>query len=275
MVMFTGMIPTVGQVYGKPVNLVLSAENQRTIVSTNVQSIGTSGTAGDPQKVDEPITWPTLEVKTIYSDGTSVVAIGNGVDSNNTNKKIAWNNKSGSWVIGQTPLESIRPVGVEDNAGYFLFAAGESQAVFQSNMAYFSTPTPVGGFVDQFHNYQVVNSTGRIDSLSNNGTTTVGASLNTIGTWVTDAAIVEGGSWSHEVGVAELVLTNNRGTSYTFPGAAGNTQIQRANAIPAGNSHPINWDIADSASQGYYGLMGTTGNNVGTGTHLTVTWTQT
>lgn len=273
MVMYTGMVPIVGEVLNRPVNLLFSTQNNRSIVSSNVESVGTSGTTGDPNVVIEPTTWPTIQVDAIYADGAEVLALGTATDSNKATKKLAWTNKSGNWVIGQAPVDQIRPVGIEDNSGFFLVADSNMQGVIRSKFNYAGSPTPAGGFNDILPTYEVVNSRGAIDSLSNNGTTTVGASLTTIGTWVTDSTIAGGGDWSHQVGVAELILTNNRATSYTFPGAAGNTQIQRANAIPYGDSHPVNWDIDNTVAQGYYGPIG--GTHGYTGTYLTVSWVET
>lgn len=267
---------------GKPVSLMFNSGNNRALVTSNVQSVGTSETLGNPLKYGvgrfwgvyppyfrlEKLTpsWNQVSVTSLYADGGKVIALGFGVDSNYQIKQIAINNISGQWNIGLSPFNNVRTVGISKNGAKYLVANG---AIYETAFDY-PQGAPAGTFNNNLPVISTVYAAGGLDSMSNNGSVTVATSKTTIGTWTTTGAIRPGGNWRHNVGEQEMVKTGHYSTSYTFPGSSA-TNIQRVYALDNGDKPPINWGVNPDSAYGYYGLI----SNDTTRATQTTTWVKT
>jgi hypothetical protein len=268
MVNFDGMIPTLGISLGKVVNMLFDKQNKRSIVASNAQSVGVSETTGDPYTQNSNRDWNKLTVDSIYASAGKILALGSGITSTNQSQKLAWTNNSGDWVIGYSPIaQTIRPKGIGYSSGKFVIATGGYTIV--SDFKYKSSGS--SGLVKSLPGTAITNTGNPIDSISTGSTVMVGASLSRSGTWTVATSVGASSDWGHQYGEAELVKTNHRSTSYTFPGyTATAPQIQRPSAIPFGDKPPVDWTTANEITEGYYGVNGN--KEGGILTTFTTTW---
>lgn len=252
MVAFTSL-PVVGKTSdGKLATLVVSKDNNRSVITTNAQSIGTSPTTGTPYLIKGNPSWDKLSVTAIHSENGKTVAIGNGIDSSGKSRELAWTNLTGTWVIGLSPILSSSKIGMISFGDSFLVADSAQSTVFKTDFKYGTTPA--SNFIDKLPASDKVATVPSVSILSNNGTILVAATPDRVGTWTTSASISPGGDWTHQVGEAELVPTNHKSTSYTFPGSSA-TNIQRIGAYHNGDKPPETWIKIDEKADGYYGVV--------------------
>jgi hypothetical protein len=242
MVGFT-TLPLVGQDASGNNVMLLTKENNTSILSANSEAIGT-----------QQSNWPTTQVAALYQSGSDLLGVGYGIDARGGNQDLAWKYSGGNWTI--TPAGSLPPIrneGVAYDGGKWIIATG--QGVIASDFNY-ASPTATGGLSSTSATYTTLTK-APADSL-NKGPVLVAASIGTTGTWTSD-------DWTkHNVGQATQLATGHMITTYTFPGASG-SQVQYANAVPNGDTVPSSWHTVDAGEEGYYGLTGCP--------EYTITWT--
>lgn len=263
--LFNGVVPIVGKdQFGNPINLVVDKEASRIVQARNVQSIGANEATVDPKTEFNYIRpkFNVIEVKAIYSKDNKTLALGDGDGTD-----LSFTNVNGSWVIGQSPVsaDNIRPNGIAYTNENFVVASPNNTVI--SSFKYNSNTPASNGVVMEMPDFKKAALGGvSVDNLSAGTTVMVAGSLTSAGTWTVKADL-PGDEWGRHVGEQELILTNVRGTSYTFPGyAKANPQIQRVCALPNGDKPPYDWTTGDDRTNGYYGVIG--------GPSITVSWTK-
>jgi hypothetical protein len=261
-------IPTIGyNDLGKPINMIATKENNRTIASTNASAVGKTQSTTNP--VSDPTKpWNVVTVDAVYSDGSKSVVIGLGQKLDGGAEKLIWSSTSGQWEVASvTNLGTIKSEGIAKAGSEYLMVDSTSSKVYRTTFN-IQSPSPAGGLSkNSLTKLETVSSGKSMQGLSINSSVTVGYSPSTVGTWINTGDIFQDGNWTRNLGEVELVKTNHKSTSYTFPGYAGSTPtIKRINAIPLGDIQPQIWNIDPNSekAKGYYGIVDSP--------TLTVTW---
>jgi hypothetical protein len=192
--------------------------------------------------------WESTQINVLAKDDSgTILGIGSGVNNGQT-VSLFWMYSGGKWKIGKNGFTGdTRPYGVEGASSWYV---SDRKSVINSDMKV-KSPMPAGGLSPLSPTFTTA-STDAIDSLNRNGSTIIGSSYDTIGTWLSS------NSWIHSPGPATKLATGRFETTYTFPGYTGaNAQVQYANTV------------VSSANVASYGLMGPT---VSSGPQISVTW---
>jgi len=247
---FTG-IPIVGNIDGKPANLLLNTEGFAQ-VSHFIDTIGGSSTA-----------WVMAKVDAISKSPTGFLCLGSGVTNTGSTTHIAWVNNSGSWQVGPSGINSnLRATAVIHDGSKFIVAAGNS--IYESLFTYQNLP-PAGGFA----------STAPTNTMYDGGDSIAFGSVPVI------TSLTMSRSWSgpnytfNSDGLNVGLPATTYSTTYTFPGSTlTNPKVQKVFAKPTSNTPPTVWgdytldpSLPENESyQGYYGIIG--------GTAIKVSWSE-
>lgn len=235
---FTGN-PIVGlDATGRAVNLILDSSGN-TNVAAYVDTVGGNNSAAGPTQATA---WSVMEINAIKNSSTGLVGFGYGSDNISNMQNIVWINQGSGWSIAASGLQNVRSIGIAIDGSNFIVADSTNINVSALNLS-----SSTGGFISIPPTY--TKTPAAADSVVK-GPVAIAASLSSTGVWI-------GPNWTHQVGLSVPTQTGHYSTSYTFPGASGSDlQYQMVTAIPAGDAPPTTWGNESTASEGYYGLIG-------------------